>query len=173
MDDPNLISLEVYERQLDRTLNFFPRIDSKVTALLAVVAAQIAIAAVNTKWGDLRVGTLAIPLALFLLSAAYVYVQLYRCTYPHLTGGQRSLVYFNEIAQLREADFVSQYSKLTEDDLKFDIGGQIWRNAEILKCKYGFLKTATIGTLIGTIPWAFFLMWGSILHGELIKLSSG
>lgn len=165
------IGLEAHERQLDRLHSFFPRIDTKVSAIFAIAAGQIAVAILNLSANDLNVWWISVPLAAFLGISIYVYFELYRCTYPHLTGGHSSLVYFGEIAKLREVEYITKYSTLTEDELKADVAAQIWRNAEIVCCKYKYLKRATIGSLFAVIPWTWFLLATSLSHWQVPKLS--
>ena len=60
--------------------------------------------------------------------------------FPHPDGGQSSLVYFREIAKLREADYLDRYLVLSEDDLRKDVAGQIWRNSQIVAAKFKHLN---------------------------------
>lgn len=161
------LSTEEYERQLDRLHQFFPRIDAKVTALFAISSAQIAVAALNLSENDLKMWWITVPLVIFLLSIAWSMLNLYRCAYPSLDGGNASLIYFNEIAKLRESDYVVKMESATEDDWKMDLAGQIWRNSEILKCKYGYLKVATVAATLSLIPWATLLIATSLTHWRL------
>lgn len=163
----DLIDVETHERQLDRVQAFFPRIDAKVSALFAISAGQIAIAVLNLTVDDLKLWWIVAPLAIFLACAVYVFVHLYLCTYPHLKGGNSSLVYFGEIAKLREVEYIERYSALTKDELKADLSGQIWRNSEIAACKYRYLKNATIAAMLSLIPWTLFLLSTSLSHWQV------
>lgn len=158
----DLIDVETHERQLDRVQSFFPRIDAKVSALFAISAGQIAVAVLNLTVDDLTLWWIVAPLAIFLACVVYVFVHLYLCTYPHLNGGNSSLIYFGEIAKLREAEYIERYGALTKDELKTDLAGQIWRNSEIASCKYLYLKRATIAAMISLIPWTLFLLATSL-----------
>jgi hypothetical protein len=160
------LPLEAYERQLDRIQQFFPRIDAKVSALFAVASAQIAIAAINLSTNDLKLWWVAVPLAAFLLIITWAMFNLYRVAYPHLDGGNASLVYFREIAKLRESDYISKLGALSSDEFKADLAGQVWRNSEIVGCKYRFLKLATISAMLSLIPWTVLLVATSLTHGR-------
>src|SRR3982750_1395889 len=94
------LSVEAYERQLDRIQSFHPRLDAKVSALFAVASGQIAVAALNLSANDLKNWWITVPLVFFLLVIGVTLINLYRCAYPHLDGGHRSLIYFKEIAAL-------------------------------------------------------------------------
>ena len=161
------IDLECAERQLDRVQAFHPRIDSKVTGLLAIIAGQVAVLALNLNYGDLPVWWIAVPTAIFAAAVLYALFSLYRCTYPNLVGGANSLVYFREIAKLREAEFIEKYSALSRDEFKRDVVGQIWRNSEIVTEKYDHLKAATTAIMIGVLPWALVLAAIAIRDGRL------
>lgn len=158
------LSSEEYERQLDRLHQFFPRIDTKVTALFAISSAQIAVAALNLSADDLKMWWITLPLVVFILAIAWSLLNLYRCAYPSLDGGNSSLIYFSEIAKIRESDYVDRLKAMSEDEWMKDIAGQIWRNSEILKCKYGYLKSATIATTLSVIPWTTLLIATSLTH---------
>ena len=111
------ISLEMAERQLDRLLAFFPRVDSKASALLAVTFAQIGVGALNLESKDFTKWWIAGPAAFFGLAVAWVMLNLYRCAYPHLEGGHGSLIYFNEISKLRETEFVDRFKAMSQKHL--------------------------------------------------------
>lgn len=165
------IEIDVYERQLDRIHHFFPRLDAKVSALFAVASGQIAVAALNLSANDLTRWWIAIPLAVFGLAMAWVILNLYRCAHPSLNGGNASLVYFQEIAKLRESDYIDKLKTISERDFKADIAGQIWRNSEIVACKYRYLKSATVAAMVSVIPWAILLVATSLSHGNIPIIS--
>jgi hypothetical protein len=164
------LDTETYERQLDRTQAFIPRLDTKVSALFAIEAGQLAVASLNLTVGDLKIWWIAVPLVVFLAAAAFVFINLYRCTYPHLKGGHSSLIYFNEIAKLREAEFVQKFGALTTSEFKADLAAQIWRNAEIACLKYGYLRSSTVAAMLSLIPWTGVLLATSLAHLSLPKL---
>jgi hypothetical protein len=161
------LELEVYERQLDRIHSFFPRIDTKVSALFAISSGQVAIATLNLTPNDLKHWWIAITFVVFLIAVIVVFVNLYRCSYPHLKGGNSSLIYFNEIAKLREAEYIEKFGTLTVNNLKSDLSGQIWRNSEIVSLKYGYLKLATVAAILSVIPWTIFLTATSVFHARI------
>jgi hypothetical protein len=159
--------LEVAERQLVLVQSFIPRIDAKVSALFAIVSAQLAVAALNLGPADLPKWYITVPLAVFLVTIGVTYFNLYRCAYPHLDGGQASLVYFAEIAKRRESDFINQYTSITVTDLTNDICGQIWRNSEIASCKFKYLKIATQYAMASLVPWAVVLIATSFSNSRM------
>lgn len=165
------ICLETTERQLDRIQSFFSRIDAKVSALFAIATGQIAIGAINLRVDDLQNWWIWLPGAIYLVVVGYAMVSLYYCMYPHLEGGHASLVYFREIAKLREAEYVDRYTTLTQSTLQKDVVGQIWRNSQIVAIKFDFLKRATIALLFAMIPWTILLIAVSVGHGKLPAIS--
>lgn len=156
--------LEVAERQLALVQSFFPRLDSKVSAMFAISSAQIAVAALNLSADDLKLWYVAIPATAFLLAIIYTLISLYRCAYPHLEGGSQSLVYFAEIAKRTESDYIKQYAAVSVKDLTDDLSGQIWRNSEIVSTKYRWLNRSTIAAMLSLIPWTMFLLATSLTH---------
>lgn len=167
MTSKKTLPLDTAERQLDRIQTFFPRIDSKVSAIFATASAQIAVAAVGISYGDLKLWWISIPAALFLAGMIWCMLNLYWCTFPHLDGGEKSLVYFNEIAKLREADYLEKYGVILEEELRRDVIGQIWRNSEIVAEKYRYLKHATRAVMLSVVPWVMLLVATSIGSGVL------
>ncbi len=159
--------LEVAERQLALIQSFMPRLDGKVSALFAIVSAQLAVAALNLTAVDLPKWYVTVPLVVFLVMIAWTYFNLYRCAFPHLEGGKASLVYFAEIAKRRESEFVQQYMNVSVTDLTNDICGQIWRNSEIVACKFKFLKSATQWAMASIIPWTIVLIMASFSNGRV------
>jgi len=155
------------ERQLDRILAFFPRIDAKMSALLAIVSAEVGLFALNLTPGDLTLWYLAVPGAFFFITAVVVLGALYNCASPHLKGGSQSIVYFQEIANRTESNFIRDYAAISDDDLLRDVSAQIWRNSEIVASKFKSLKVATIGLLVSLLPWLITLAAISLTHHRL------
>lgn len=166
------LSLEVLERQLDRTHQFFPRIDVKLSTLFAITSGQIAVSAVNLSPGDLKCWWIVVPLVVFLLTAAWIMLNLYNCAYPHLKGGHKSLLYFNEIAKLREVEYIKKVLDVSEEEYFSDVAGQIWRNSEIVCLKYKYLKFATISSMLSLIPWLLLLLSVSVTNGHIPEFGS-
>lgn len=161
------LPLEALERQLDRTHQFFPRIDAKLSALFAITSGQIAVVALNLNPNDMTKWWIVVPLAAFFVAACWVFVNLYRCAYPHLEGGNASLVYFSEIAKLRESEYIDRITAVSEADHRTDVAGQIWRNSEIVSAKYGYLKIATVTAILSLIPWTIVLVATSLTNGRV------
>jgi hypothetical protein len=165
--------LGLAERQLAFVQSFFSRVDARMTALFAIVTGQAAFLASSIHAVDFKDTYSVVATFSFMLMAAIATHELYQCAYPNLKGGERSLVYFSEIAKLREVEFLSEYTAVSEQKLLEDIVGQIWRNSQILSAKYVALKRATIAVGIGVAPWLIAIGKLSYNYGHLPALGKG
>jgi len=98
---------------------------------------------------------------------------LYFGSAPNLKGGEGSLVYFGEIAKLREHKFVEDFKAQSETDYANDLLAQAWRNAKILGIKFHCLKWAFRFMAFAIMPWLVCLALfasSSGTHTTLLKL---
>jgi hypothetical protein len=146
------------QEQLKLVLSFFSRVDAKSSVVLAVDTGMLGYLATHLpSVGSLRCWEVVSPtLAFVLLGLSLIY--LYRGAFPALSGGQSSLVYFSEIAKRTEAKFVDQFIEQRDDEYVKDLLGQAWRNSEILKMKFAFVKMAFIFMAWAVVPWTFALI---------------
>jgi hypothetical protein len=143
--------------QLNLVLSFFSRVDAKASVVLAMdtaMAGYLASRLPSPK--TVLPWLLLIPLLAFVLIGISVW-QLYKGAFPNLTGGKRSLVYFREVADRTEANFIDEFTEQSEVDRAKDLLGQVWRNSEILTEKFNHLKSAFIFMALAVVPWAFSL----------------
>ena len=166
-----MLSTETLERQLDRVQSFVPRIDTRVASVFGIAAAQVAITVVNLTIDDLKRWWVVVPLAAFLFLIANAIWSLYRCTHPSLKGGNGSLIYFGEIAKLREAEYLDRAGQVTEESFRQDLLGQIWRNSEIVTEKYKYLRRASTSVMAAILPWTLVLAAVSIGGWKLPAIS--
>jgi hypothetical protein len=157
------------ERQLDRVLSFFPRVEAKGSFLFALNTGLLALLALNLNLDDFRVWFVIMPaISVLLIIGASLYF-LYRSSFPSLKGGANSLIYFREIAKRTETRFIDDFIAQAEDAHTRDLLGQVWRNSEILKMKYDALKIAFVLSALALIPWVIFLALAAVAHsGGLI-----
>jgi hypothetical protein len=95
--------------QLTLVLSFFPRVDAKASAILAINTGMLAVLASNAPP--------LLTLSVFSCISAGIAVAviagslwfLYRVAFPVLHGGHRSLIYFREIARRTEASFIEEF----------------------------------------------------------------
>jgi hypothetical protein len=161
------IDLEIATKQLDRILSFFPRVEGKASFLFAVDSALLGVIAINAQKKDFVIWYHALAMA---TSAALICASLYfvyLCIFPSLKGGHSSLIYFREIAKLREAEYMASVKAISENDLLDDFIGQVWRNSEILGKKFDYIKKAFILTSLALLPWLTFLVLAALSHPEL------
>ena len=150
MDMPEQINAA--RDQLNRTLTFFSRVDSKASVIFGVNAGLLAVLATRgLPYSELRWEW--IPIGLTLLFLAVSFWHLYREAFPFLDGGEESLLYFREISKRTEAKYIEAWRQLTDEALLNDILGQIWCNSEILEQKFDHLKRAFYSLALAIVPW--------------------
>ena len=151
-------------KQLDRILGFFARVEAKASFLFAVNSALLGSLAVHVQKTDFeRLANLAsLVVALTLIGLSFYFV--YRCSFPNLHGGNSSLIYFAEIAKLREQEYLKSFRTLSADEFADDALAQAWRNSQILTEKFHAIRIAFILTGLGLAPWALFLVLASMGH---------
>lgn len=165
------LRLEVAERHLAALQSFHPRIDGKVSAIFAVSSAQLALVAVNVTMDDFLIWYKASLAAAFIVITVAVHVNLYLSTYPQLAAGSRAFTFFGHVSRMGEAEFISEYTALTVDQLLHDFSRQIWRNSQIVAAKYHYLKIASISLFISLIPWTLLLAILSLSEWKLPNLT--
>lgn len=148
--------------QLDRTLAFIGVVDGRATFLFGIISAQIAVAAAYLEPISLQNGWIVLALVTFGGFAAFGIWKIYWCLKPDLAGNEASLIYFQAISKLPEAEYHEKSLACSADELDKDLRNQIWRNSKIVSSKFGNLKAAIISTLLGSIPWAALVFAASI-----------
>lgn len=158
-------------QQLDRVLGFFSRVETKAAFVFALDTTLLATTATNLELADLYLCAAALPAMVTCgLAGASIYY-VYQCYFPHLRGhSSPSLIYFGDIARLKEADFVDQFRKLDEDTYVSDLLGQVWRNSEILRIKFDAVATALQLAIFAMVPWITFLIASTVTHAHMVKL---
>ncbi|MGA9891003.1 MAG: Pycsar system effector family protein [Xanthobacteraceae bacterium] len=163
------ITKETAEKQLDRIMGFFPRVDAKGSFLFALNTGMLAFLFLNLRPTDLNAWFLALPAGVAIVTLAASLINLYRSAYPSLKGGAESLIYFREIAKRTEAKYIDAFTKQTDAYVR-DVMGQVWRNSEILTIKYDAVKLAFILTAFTIIPWSIFLSAAAAVHAAGLVL---
>jgi hypothetical protein len=144
-------SKDFAERQLDRILEFSPRVDAKASFILGVDIGMLALLATNAPpVRSLHWYAVFALIPLFLIGLSLW--NLFQGSFPRLEGGHRSLIYFREIANRSEEKFVEEFLSQNDDQLAKDLLSQIWQNSKILRLKYDHLKVA-FTTLAFAIPF--------------------
>jgi hypothetical protein len=153
----NKEDLKDAREQLNLVLSFFPRVDGKLSTILAINTGMLGALAASTPSLQNTEWWLAIaPVITFILLFAS-YVNLYRGGFPDVKGGRDSIVYFGEISRRTESKFIEAYISQSDDALRRELLGQVWRNSEILREKYTCLKLAFQFMAGAVAPWALTL----------------
>src|SRR5271155_3587899 len=100
MEDDSLF--ELAPKQMDRVLSFFSRVEAKASFVFAINSALLGTLAVHVERSDFVDWHRYVSLFLAGVGIAISYYYVYRCSFPNLSGGHQSLVYFKEIGRLRE-----------------------------------------------------------------------
>lgn len=156
--------LEIAQSSLDRTLEFFSRVDTKASFILAFDTGMLALLALNFDYKDIGLWFVMVPCALAVLGLLISLFHIYHCQFPQLAGGSGSKFYFKEVAARTQAQFIEEFLKESEENFLKDILGQVWRNSEILKQKYAALKNAFVFSAISILPWLLFFAVTTSLH---------
>jgi hypothetical protein len=163
----NKVLIDLAREQLNRVLGFFPRVDAKISVLLGVDIAMLALLAGKAPLKELQwnsTPSLVAFLALALIALSLVF--LYQASFPRLGGGRSSLLYFREIAKRKEGAFIDEFSEQTEEAFLKDVLAQVWRNSEILKQKYDYIKYSFIVLLCALPPWLIALAMFASLNSD-------
>lgn len=156
--------LATIENQLDRILSFFPRIEARINGLFGVNTLILAAGALNISVEDLKLWYVTIPGTIAVIALAMSYVFLFRANFPDVRGGAGSLVFFAEIQKRTETGYLDEFLACSEEELRKDMIGQIWRNSQILCEKYIYVKKAIISTTVALLPFFIFLATTASLH---------
>jgi hypothetical protein len=155
---------EFAPKQLDRILSFFARVEAKASFVFAVDSALLGVLAVHVERSDFEKGFTVLLLVVLGIALAASYLYIYRSSSPNLEGGHSSLIYFREIAKLREQEFVKAFRAQSDETYVDDILSQVWRNSQILTEKFSAVKKAFVLAGLSLLPWTAFLIFSSLTH---------
>jgi hypothetical protein len=163
---------ETAKFSLNLVLGFFSRVETKISVVLAIDTAMLAVLTSNLPTPDRFQWRMAIGIVAVVLIARS-YWCLFRAGFPNLEGGTTSLIYFREIAKRKEREFIIDFSEQTEEEHLTDVLRQVYRNSEILTQKFDYLKKAFVAMLWAIIPWiaalAFFVVRNSGQTHQMVK----
>jgi hypothetical protein len=141
--------------QLNLVLNFFARVDTKLSVVLGIDLGMAGLLASKTPTdADVWAGTWVI-VGVFVTLVAISLFHLYRGSFPNVDGGHGSLTFFREIARRSETDYRNAFRNLSTNDLADDLMRQTWRNSVILKDKFKHLRWSYIFMALAIVPWLF------------------
>jgi len=163
VDSDKLIAACKDELQL--VLSFFPRVESKSSVILAIDTGMIGFLAANAPpFRAFSIWMLLSSGVTILLLAPSV-AMLYRGSFPNLSGGQSSLVFFREVAKRTEHRFVEEFSAQSEKHYANDLLSQAWRNSQILSIKFDCLRWAFTFMALAILPWIVTLALFAAFNG--------
>ena len=165
--------VEVIERQLDRVLGFFPRVEARINGLFAFNSIILTMVAINLTASDLLLWYVMIPAIVTGVGLSFSYYFLFKANFPDTNGGEGNLVFFGEIKKQSEADYRDALLGCSEDRYCKDLIGQIWRNSQILCAKYQGVKLAIVATAMSIVPFLWFLSATAVTHGRIPLLKVG
>jgi hypothetical protein len=165
--------IEVIERQLDRVLTFFPRVEARINGLFAFNSIILTLVALNFSASDLRLWYLMIPAIVTGVGLSFSYYFLFKANFPQIKAGEGNLVYFGEIKKRSEADYRDAFLACSDDRYRNDLIGQIWRNSQILCAKYEGIRFAIMATAFSVVPFLWFLIATAVTHGRIPLLQAG
>lgn len=163
--------LEVIERQLDRVLGFFPRVESRISGIFTFNSIILAISALNITAQDVKLWYVCVPAIAILAALLCSYFHLFHANFPDIKGGEGSLIFFAEIKKKTEANYRDDLVGCTEEKLRNDLIGQIWRNSQILCAKYEGVRSAIFWSGLAMIPFVLFLIATAVVHGRIPLLT--
>ena len=166
-----MIDIDLIQRQLDRVLGFFPRVESRVNGLFGVNTLIFVVAAVNLSASDLRLWYVTVPGAVLIVGLLVSYYHLFKANFPDDNGGEGSLIFFKTIQKRTEANYIAEFLDCNETQFRNDLLGQIWRNSCILCVKYTRVKQAIVATSLSIAPLVIFLMGTAMVHGRIPIIS--
>jgi hypothetical protein len=168
MDNKQLA--EISRDQLSRVLSFFSRVDTVSSIVLGIDIGMLAVLGASAPAPKLFTRYTLFALLPVILIALSLW-HLYKGTFPRLEGGWRSLIYFREIAQRDEEEFIKGWINQTDDEYVRDLLSQIWRNSEILTQKFDHLRAAFRWLAFALLPWivALFLFASKNTETFIVK----
>lgn len=153
--------IDLLDRTLHKISGSIATADHKVTHLFTVSTAMLGFEiSIFAKarflvWYDwVFIIVSALLLSFCMLSAFFV-------IHPRLSGeSSRSVLYFQHIAMFDCDGYKNRIDSLKEDELFEDYVKQCYRNAEIARDKFAWLRRANFALFMSIIPWMIVMMVG-------------
>ncbi|UUO22414.1 hypothetical protein FGD67_03710 [Colwellia sp. M166] len=147
------MKIERAEKILQLQLDWVKTADAKVPALFAINISMLgvlsALAKAATSW-SLVSGIFVVICASLLI---YSIGNMAFTMFPSLLGPNTSNLYFGGIAKQSNEDFHEKIKQLSDDEYLDDLINQAYRNAEIAKSKYGYIKKSSVYLLLSFPIW--------------------
>ena len=138
---------------LSKQLSWISAADSKVPSIFAINVVMLSVLAALipplANWTIFGAVITTLPTILLIGSM----VSLTLVTFPRLVGPKGSLIYFGGITTKSEDSYVNEMTNIEESIFLKDILTQTYKNAEIAKSKYLYVKCAMGQTFISLPIW--------------------
>lgn len=152
------MNIEQAEKVLNRQLEWIKTADSKVAPLFAIDIAMLGVLssliASYSSWDKWTIGLTVFSVAIIGLSIIFLALVVF----PQTDGPKGSYIFFGDIAERNEADYISSFKTLSDDELIQDFISQAHRNAEIVSQKYKYIKYAFKCSFNGLPFWLITIL---------------
>ncbi len=143
---------------LSLQLNWIKSADNKIPPIFAINTAMLGvIAALIPDINSWDINS-AIFTSMSIVPIVGSIICLALTAFPRLSGPKDSVVFFSGITSRTEDTYITEISDLTVEVLNKDMLQQIYRNAEIAKSKYTYIKKSMILSF-SSIPLWFISVW--------------
>jgi hypothetical protein len=149
---------------LQLIVGFLSLADSKLSLIFGVDVAMLGyLSSRLTAWRAIGIveGTGALATAIVAGVALW---HVYRGLFPVLGGSGKSLLYFGEIANMLDTDFIRDFRGLTADRHADELLNQVHVVSRITNNKYQRVKDAFRWTLAAVVPWVVALAAGAAVR---------
>lgn len=139
---------------LERNLAWIAAADAKVAIIVTINTAMLGGLAGTFGWSDAHrtCWAYAAGIVALLLSGAGVFCAA-MAMFPRTDGPKQSLLFSVPVAGMALADYQDALKGKDDEHLLDDWAGQIHRNAEIAKKKFGWVRLAMIWSFLGVPAW--------------------
>jgi hypothetical protein len=147
------MKIERVEKILQLQLDWVKTADSKVPPLFAINISMLGVLSALAKavpsW-TLISGIFVVICASLLI---YSIGNMAFTMFPSLLGPTNSNLYFGGIVKQSNEDFHEKIKQLSDEDYLDDLINQAYRNAEIAKSKYEYIKKSSVYLLLSFPIW--------------------
>jgi hypothetical protein len=147
--------LEVAKWIFERSLGWIATADNKVVVAVAIDTAMIGGLAAAFSASDAHSRTAWACLSIICSTGGFIFALFCAAmaAIPRMLGPVSSMIFFARISEKSEADYVGDFSRLTESQLLHDLTTQIHRNSQIATAKHKWVRKSLIWSFFAIAPW--------------------
>lgn len=146
------------EKILNMQLAWVSAADNKIPPIFAIDVAMLGVLATLmppiSEWTIC--GNIMVFLAIISLIGSIITIGF--SAFPRLSGPEGSLIYFGGIVKKSEESYIKAVKNLSDDNKLDDLLKQTYRNAEIARSKYYWLKWSMLLSFI-SFPFWVISIW--------------